>query len=443
MLYEHVLGCVFEFLEFRCPRYSGGDLASMPQVCRRWQSAVLSMPSRCFRLNAMELRYEKVVVMTASRFSRHIAYFDGGHTEPRSMPLLTRFMPQLRALHLTIQPCKTFPFDAAHLLFPPQLRDLHLQVYCDQSLRADRVTYAGQALEAMSHQLVHLEKLYFSYSNLDRGTPDEPSFAPLSRCRHLTHLTIQGRTNAPHFSPLQLQQLRTLDQVTTMIFVWGNIVLPSLLAPGHSLQVADLGRVDPPTQADCDALVNLPSLTRLRLKFPELVGPAHIDFVRSLPLLQQLDILFPSGDSEMRPHWPRIGEALAHCARLTKLSLDNFLFTTEQMHDCLEYMPLLADLSLCSWRCSLAIHSLSFLRAGRLSLSLDSLHIRVIGAEWYLRLPFSELVHVEPLRALRVCRVEGILSPFTEEQDLLFEQHVERNTWPLLERFVIEDITIE
>ena len=203
-----------------------------------------------------------------------------------------------------------------------------------------------------------------------------------------------------------------------------------------------MGPLDPPTQSDCDALANLPSLTRLQLHFLKLTGPAHIDFVRSLPLLQQLHLRFPS--AEMLPLWPRIGEALAHCAHLRELSLSNPLLTTEQLHECLAQMPLLADLSLDSWRCSLPIRSLSFLRAGRLSLSLEALSLRADGEEWQLRLPFSELLHVESLQALRICRLQGVLaSPFTAEQELVFDEHCERDTWPLLEHFHIENMTIE
>jgi len=33
--------------------------------------------------------------------------------------------------------------------------------------------------------------------------------------------------------------------------------------------------------------------------------------------------------------------------------------------------------------------------------------------------------------------------PFTEEQEQRFDRHCERNTWPLLERFSIEDIRME
>lgn len=167
---------------------------------------------------------------------------------------------------------------------------------------------------------------------LELDAPDELSFAGLTRCRRLTHLSFEGQTNEPHFSELQVQQLRTLRQATTMIFVWNHPPLQSLLAPGHSLQVTDLGELDLHTQADCDALANLPSFTQLKCHFREFTCPANIDFVRSLPLLQQLGIFFTS--DKMLPQWPRI----ARCSRLTRLSLDNSLLDTDQLQDCLAHM---------------------------------------------------------------------------------------------------------
>jgi len=87
--------------------------------------------------------------------------------------------------------------------------------------------------------------------------------------------------------------MRSLSQVKSMIFTHGCVSLPSLLAPGHSLQVDDLGQFKP-DEADCDALVYLPSLTQLQLRVEAiaLAGAAHIDCVRSLPLLQLLQLHF-------------------------------------------------------------------------------------------------------------------------------------------------------
>jgi len=147
---------------------------------------------------------------------------------------------------------------------------------------------------------------------------------------------------------------------------------------------------------------------------------------------------------QLQPQWSRIGEALRHCSRVESLRLHDALLTTKQLYDCLEQMPLLSELSLCSVSCSLAIRSLRFLRAGRLSLSLEDLTLSSTSREeWQLQLPFDELAHVESLQALRDCGLEGILvSPFTEEQKQIYDQLVERNTWPRLELLRIEGMAI-
>jgi len=79
----------------------------------------------------------------------------------------------------------------------------------------------------MSHQLVHLEQLYFGYSSLQSKLgEDEPLLAPLTRFRHFTHPTLEANLlELFYFSNGQMQQLRCLSQVKTMIeagLTWGN-----------------------------------------------------------------------------------------------------------------------------------------------------------------------------------------------------------------------------
>jgi len=105
-------------------------------------------------------------------------------------------------------------------------------------------------------------------------------------------------------------------------------------------------------------------------------------------------------------------------------------------------MPLLIHLSVNSWYASssICISSLSFLRAGRLSLTLQVL--RLLAAENHaLHLPFAELAHVESLHALRSLTLDGMFhSPLRKADEQLVEDHWEHETWPMCTRMQVENL---
>jgi hypothetical protein len=410
ILYTHALECIFAFSELR-------GLAQLSQVCHRWQTAVLSMAPCSLRIDISKLTYTDAVRITSSRMSRHVAHLEDGSVEPHTMHLFALHMPHLRSLRVTLE--GESPVDFAALLFPPQLRDLFLDISVNESAAALHST-----LDVMSRQLVHLQSLIIYCFHCEFV-----SFVPLIRFTQLRRLDMR-HVGPP--SDVQMHQLRMLSQVDAFLPP-SDTPLRDLLAPGHVLKLSGIGPLYSIVQQDCDALITLPSLTSLKLVSTLCT---NIDFVRSLPLMSKL-MFSPNRYSQ--PEWPRIATALNYCVHLTELGLFECGLTTDQLEECLTHMPLLRVLILTNLYRLLRIHSLSFLRAGTLSTTLQTLSLKSCSSHTS-RLPFKELRHVGSLHGLKKLYIQSILAtPSLPEQDDEVEEYYNSIRLPLLKECCIEE----
>ncbi len=175
-----------------------------------------------------------------------------------------------------------------------------------------------------------------------------------------------------------------------------------LLAPGHRLQLRQIEcggevftRITTTSQADCDALATLPSLTSVELRHCECT---HVDFLATLPQLQRLVLRI---DRQQVVDSARALTALRQCTQLQELLLSSssspqqsITFTPGWLRDCVSSLPLLRSLSLIG--CD-GVSSLDFLASGPITTTLTDLTL----VQCMPRLPVAELQHIQKLRAVQ------------------------------------------
>ncbi len=163
------------------------------------------------------------------------------------------------------------------------------------------------------------------------------------------------------------------------------------------------------TQEECDALVTLPTLTRLDLSQSTC---SHIDVVASLPQLRSLAFGSVLDDESFAAlDWSRIATALRSCVRLTELRFHCYKLTSEQLASILPAMPLLQTLS---FRWTIGFNSLSFLRSGTLPTTLVSFSL----CHCTPQLSPVELDQLHVLQALQTFRIVDVFDRELEEQQL-------------------------
>ncbi len=390
MLFQDALESIFSFASLQ-------DLASLMVVSRSWQAAVLSMVPLTFSLHDAP-SIDCAARMLIFDLRRHIAHVgtadDRVSFDPPMMQTVASDLPHLHSLHVKFE-LQSAEEPQSVLTFPPHLRLLSIECV---GLLHHVTPFLHSALVALPQQVPSLQELGIHCS---RGGP--MILAPLKALAQLRKLDLSELLLWPD---MQLQSLREMARLEWLCLPDSSL-LPHLLAPGHQLRLQEMRVAQNywEVQEDCDALVTLPTLTRLDAR-----GTActNADFLLSLPQLRSLQFGSVFDEEEFDAmEWSRITAALRSCHLLTELRLYRSRFTAEQLASILAAMPQLQILSL-RWTTGFA--SLSFLRSGTLPSTLTFLTLGHCTPP----LPLSELSHLHPLLALQQLYIE---SAFESELD--------------------------
>ncbi len=300
-----------------------------------------------------------VSLLRTSRLRRHVTRFSSRDSISQAhVRKLSQRLPHLQSLELwdvvaADINCSKYP----PLFFPSHLRQLSIDVSSS--------VQSPSFLAATLAQIVQLPQL----TELTLGSwMARTSIAPLLAMSQLRKLNLAEITELDATHAAVARRLQQLEELR----------LPSrcersqLLAPGHQLRLRHFRGCN--VQEECDALASMPSLTDVAIRVTHF---SHIDSLAALPLLQRLTLSFQySADQPVNS--PRIGAALRQCTQLTALTVNswdgrNAVFTSEQqLHECLQCLPLLRSLSVYNCR---NIPSLSFLSSGSVTSTLTDLSL--------------------------------------------------------------------
>jgi hypothetical protein len=415
------------------------DLHQLIRVSRTWLAAVSSM--HCLNLGMAGNRAvdESDLPRVASSLlgRTHLGQLRVAPTRLDSLALLSDAAQPL-GMHLrslTLDFCTMILPTRAHPCLPSRLTALHLS-FLDKKAASD--PSQATAWIAYAAQLHHLSLLHLMLVALDPRV----SLAPLSRkakdvassstssssssssSSSLRDLQISTTTKLA-LSEAQADELRALHWLRSVKLDWNFPSLQRLLRPFQqsqeqdapllpALQWEDLGEPNAFRLMDdkIAALLPLvPSLRRLHLlrwtNLPRCASGHPVDdILAGLPALTDLHVCFQEGGKgKGGPSLvQRFMDGLAHCTRLTRLSLvesPQFAFTEAQLTACLKNMPNLQHLQLDLQ--GVMTRDFSFLSSSpTLAVSLTSLELHCRSERNSLPLPpLAELAHVHVLRSLQ------------------------------------------
>jgi hypothetical protein len=331
-LYRHALESIFVFATL-------AELHVIMRVCKEWCLAIGSMKACRFKC---ELPQVDVSVSDTSRqlasicnspLARHIDTLKywryAQQLSGQNMALIYERLPHLTSL--SINPVA----DAHPAAFPPSLTLLHLCFDYSATLASIQATIETTA------QLSQLQYLQLGIRN--QSSQDAICFAPLARLQHLT--TLQTWTiplSMTHVREIStIRHLRKLECIRTNVSV--HDLLTHLKQP---IQLTSLQGFVVHSETDAEALTSFPLLTKLSASW---IRVPHVDFLLQMPELEWLHLTFESTPVQV-VDVTRVAVALRSCTHLTKLSLGAGIIRTGaqacHIFECLRVMPLLESLDL-------------------------------------------------------------------------------------------------
>jgi hypothetical protein len=414
-LYSNVLTLIFAY-------GSRKELAILPRVCKDWQVALKVTPPLQFHIDMKPVWVDRCrdrldqICFSSSR--KHISTMNLVRIDSRSgdwivgeeeMRLLRVHLPHLLSLRVTLKTKRS------RVEFPPSLQELDL-IDLDETDAADFQRVIDSVGQAQNLETLSAWCKWNGYVDDPANSHNDISFAPLSQNRKLTSLQLTNFT----FSEADAVQLRSMPQLRSLHCV--NGVPPCiLLASPHQFQLMHLGCVSLRNEEDASALVTLPTLTSLDVW----VHIPHVDFLLQLPSLTTLEIKY---QDDTVVDIPRVLTAMRTLVKLTELHFRG-LFSSEQMGQLLQHLPLLSQLRL---SCLPSLVSLSFLSKGTLVDTLTELELVGNSAA----IPLTDLDHVRLLRNLHEFSLQTTVfdAKLSEETTFLYA-HQPPSLIPTLKRF--------
>jgi len=432
-LYRHALESIFAFASLP-------DLVILFQVCRDWQSAVISMPCRHFRvkfpvfLAPLPLPCLDASYSTAVN-ARHISSIRAAtHCAPVKVKNLRhlRGFRELRHFSLSLKkPFGELPRRQNAWELPVGLRSL--EIHLDEDWQGDSFharTHLTTLLLAIA-RLEHLETLTILLPGGQHFMSNDvftQVMLPLTQMASLTELAVHFEEIPKHLHSRLLRSFQNLRRLNT----YWRVSLNDLLAAPHSLHQLQEFRYSGRNSVgdpDLGIIATLPNLHTLLLSE---VCAVHIDVVRSLAFLSHLSLSF---DAWIEVDTARVMSALATCTNLISLALrrpsltvDPWLFSSVQLGECLQHMPLLQELRLFSCR---GIDSLSFLKAGTTTLA-DTLTTLYLGD---CNMPLVEMAVTHELKVLQTLHISYHTFIEHMEEDAKMAYHPPSLLIPTLKSF--------
>jgi hypothetical protein len=375
-LYRHALESVFAFCSLQ-------ELGSLLGVSKEWAAAVNSMRS----LGAW-LPYppddSHLLHFCLSPLSRHVSVADVWAVPLSQWSL---YLCSTRMSNLQELTCR-FEGSWAPVVFPARLRTLSLgflisassgQSFSDKQLRELDAAIAAVAA------LPLLESLHVTAIKAIRCC-----LTPLSSSPSLRALELKMPSSV--FDSDAVDALRRMPHLRSLTCSSSPAILTRMLQVPHTMKLDTLILYGPFTADYGDAIVSLPSLTKIDLS----LASTHTDFLRQLPNLRILR--FTSHLCTVLPDADRIMSSLHSLVGLTELSIHGggycaLAFTSAHLTTYLPHLPQLTSLHLSG---ATAVDSLRFLASGPITRSLKELELENFDP----RLPLRELLHVHALSSL-------------------------------------------
>ena len=390
-LYRHALESIFSFLPLH-------DLSRVLAVSRSWQSAVGSM--RSIDATVTVGRSSRSSALFPSRLARHIGTL--GSEDRFAAPSqkdLRRADVQARGLHTLFYKPSSMPFGLP-LFFPESLTQLNVE------LKSDSDSRDVNAIIAACRPLAKLAALTLSLPHLDSLV----SFAPLRHLPQLRIFSFEVEEDDWQISQAQVNELRSLSQLTDLNCMLSHFELRSILRAPHQLKWQKLHMYGPTTRELVVLLASLSLLTDITVTSKEDV----ISFLQSLPNLRALTLRRFALEDNGPLHSPEQRIAgIGQCAQLTSLTIGCSDLTSTHMSALLSLMPALSKLEL---RCMHLLDSLRFLSSEALQRSLTSLTIQNCDHESFKA---RELRHVFTLTHLARLRIEDSFADALDSLTLL------------------------